>query len=130
MGRGVAIALVRDFTDEVTRHVLLAGPRVRSALTSPMHPDSAMSERRSPQRCPGHVCTPEMASNWSGAAHDDPLRRGPPLAPVGPRLLRASPAIAGRGHLGAVFFDSHWRSFRRYLAANTDRLRYESGNEG
>jgi hypothetical protein len=56
MGRGVAIALVRDFTDEVTRHVLLAGPRVRSALTSPMHPDSAMSERRSPQRCPGHVC--------------------------------------------------------------------------
>ena len=41
MGRGVAIALVRDFTDEVTRHVLLAGPRVRSALTSPMHPDSA-----------------------------------------------------------------------------------------
>jgi hypothetical protein len=43
--------------------------------------------------------------------------------------LRASPAIAGREHLGAVFFDSYWRYFRCYFAANTDRLRYEGGNE-
>jgi hypothetical protein len=45
MGRDVAIAFVRDFTDEVTRPVLLAGPRVRSALTSPI-PKNRVPKRR------------------------------------------------------------------------------------
>jgi hypothetical protein len=107
-----------------------AGPQVRSALTSPMHPVSAMSERPPPQRSAGHACRPEVASNRSQGANDDPLRRGPPLAPIGPRLLRTSPAIAGREHFGAIFFHSYRRYFCCYFAANTDRLRYEGGNGG
>ena len=71
------------------------------------------------------------ASDRPWRADQDPFRRGPPLAPVGPRFLGATPAAAGRKNLGTVLFGSSHRSrFRRCFAAYVERIGYESANEG
>jgi hypothetical protein len=56
----------------MTRHMLLAGPQARSVLTSPMHPDSAMSERRSPQIGRGA----RMMTRFEGVRHWHPYGHG------------------------------------------------------
>jgi hypothetical protein len=68
------------------------------------------------------------ASDRPRRADDHPFRRGPPLAPVGPRFLGTSPATAGRKDRGTVFFGSHWSRFRRCFAADVERVGYEGGN--
>jgi hypothetical protein len=70
------------------------------------------------------------ASDRPWRADQDPFGRGPPLAPVGPRFLGATPAAAGRKDLGTVLFGSHRSRFRRCFAAYVERIGYESANEG
>src|SRR5262245_44193357 len=75
------------------------------------------------------VSSPAMTA-WSDrprGADEDPFRRGPPLAAVGPWFVGTGPAVGG--DRGAVCLGSHWCRFLAHLAADIDRLGDEGGDE-
>src|SRR5262249_36610036 len=61
-------------------------------------------------------------------ADEDPFRWGPPLAAVGPWLVRTGPVVDS--DLGTVCLGSHRCRFLGDRTANINRLRDEGGNEG
>src|SRR5262249_60695477 len=90
-------------------------------------------ESAAPRRVRGRCLegkTGREALDRPGGADDDLFRRGAPWAAIGPWLWFTGPGTAGCEDLGTVRFGSHWSRFRRYLAADVNRLRDEGGDEG
>jgi hypothetical protein len=101
----------------------------RPSRRAPAFPEIGSGGRRRPPRARADSSGLYETSDRPRRADDHPFRRGPPLAPVGPRFLCTSPATAGRKDLGTVFFGGHWSRSRRCFAANVDRVGYEGSNE-